>query len=88
MGPSKNWQLSVQETLDLLESRPEVPNPTDPSKTVPAHPPGVFQTADDYGEETTELEVACRLLGKHCSYALQTTIATHKAILQQLSTFK
>jgi hypothetical protein len=58
------------------------------TSTTPAHPPGVFQSASDYGEETTELETACRLLKNDCSYALQSTIENHKKILKQVQSFQ
>lgn len=80
VGTSITNQLSVNQTLDMLEARPA-------TQDLPAHPPGVFQSADDYGEETTELEVACRLLGNNCSYALQTTVSNHKKILKAAKMF-
>lgn len=80
MGTSTNWQLTPEETLDMLEARPAVQNK-------PAHPPAVFQSADDYGEETVELETACRLLGDSCSYELQSTIENRKEILKKSQKF-
>jgi hypothetical protein len=65
-------QLTTEQALEMLEASP-------------AHPPGVFQSAADYGEETTELEIACRILGNNCSYALQSTIDNHKLILSKLN---
>jgi hypothetical protein len=81
VGTSTTTQLDTEQTLDMLEARPAV-------SPLPAHPPAVFQSAADYGEQTTELETACRLLGNECSYALQSTIANHKKILKQVQSFK
>lgn len=47
-------------------------------------PPAVFQSGPDYGEETLELEEACRLLGNLCTYEMKATIATHVAVLKRL----
>lgn len=79
---SETTQLTTAQALDMLEARPARPDPDHPDQTLPAHPPGVFQSADDYGEETTELETACRLLGGDCSYALRATVATHKKVME------
>jgi hypothetical protein len=70
------WQISTQQVLDILEARPVNGN-------IPAHPPGVFQSADDYGGETTELDIACRLLGDDCSYELQQMIESRKQMLDR-----
>ena len=70
-------QVPYADTLKMLEARPaEGGNP--------AHAPAVFQTADDYGEETIELETACRILGDNCTYELQTSIDNRKATLHAL----
>lgn len=71
IGPIVIEQKTVTETLELLEARPD-------------HPPAVYQSAQDYGEETVELETACRILGDKCSYALQSTIKNRKKILKAL----
>lgn len=78
VGDPTTWHLTTQETLDLIEARPEMGGK-------PAHPPGVFQSANDYGEETTELEIACRLLGNDCTYELQTMITNRRLLLNSLS---
>lgn len=75
VGASVTTQLTIDQTLDLLEARPALDQ-------LPAHAPAVFQSAADYGEETIELETACRLLGNSCSYALQSTVKNHKKVLQ------
>lgn len=74
---TKTWQLTEQQTLNMIEARDANTSPDGI-----AHPPGIFQTAADYGEETTELEEACRLLGSNCKKDLQDTIAARKQILQ------
>lgn len=77
VGPSQNWQIGMSEAIDMLEARQA-------TSTTPAHPPAVFQSAEDYGEETTELEIACRLLGDSCTYELKTTINNRKQMLQKM----
>jgi hypothetical protein len=77
VGTETTTQLDTESTLDVLEARAA-------TTSTPAHAPGVFQSAADYGEETTELETACRLLGNDCSYELQSTIQTHHTILKKL----
>lgn len=72
---SKPSQLSMDQTLEMIEAQPN-------------HPPAVFQSAADYGEETTELEVACRILGNDCTYELQNTIKTRKALLEKMKDLK
>lgn len=65
----------MDESLDMIESRPE-------------HPPSVFESADDYGEETIELQEACRMLGKSCSYELKKTIENRNKMLEALEALK
>jgi hypothetical protein len=79
VGTSTTTQLTTEQTLDVLEARPAV-------SPLPAHPPAVFQSAADYGEDTVELETACRLLKN--DYELQSTIANHKKILEQVQSLK
>lgn len=74
-------------TLDMLEARPEV-TPSPGASPLPAHAPAVFQSADHYGEETVELETACRLLGNNCTYELQQLIQIHHAMLEQMDALK
>lgn len=76
----KTSQLSPDDVVKMLELEAPNPNANPPVK---GHAPAIFQTADDYGEETTELQVACRLLGDSCSYELQTTIENRKKILEK-----
>jgi hypothetical protein len=59
----------MDETLSMLEGSSEIP-------------PAVFQSAADYGEETVELETACRLLKNKCTFEMHSTIAAHKRIIE------
>lgn len=68
----------MQEALDMLEARP------DGGADHPAHPPAVFESAKDYGEETVELESACRLLGDKCTYQVVQHIEARRQILNAL----
>lgn len=63
-------QLTMGQTLDALEAQP-------------GKPPAIWQSADDYGEETTELQVACRILGDSCSYELKQMIEKRKDLLER-----
>lgn len=79
-GPSTTTQNDTDGTLDILEARIA-------TSTTLAHAPAIFESADDYGEETTELETACRLLGNNCSYQLQMMVDNRKTISEQLKKF-
>ncbi len=81
VGTPSSFQITTEQALDILEARAA-------TSSTPAHAPGVFESASDYGEETTELETACRLLKDNCSYALQTTVQNRKQIVKQLDDMK
>lgn len=61
--------LTFDEFLDFLSARPESPD-----HTIPAKGAAMCMSANDWGKMKLELETACRLLGKKCSYELSKTI--------------
>ena len=67
-------QLTTEQSLDMIEARPA-------TAETPAHPPAIYQSAYDYGVETNELDIACRLLKSECSYELKATIENRKKIV-------
>lgn len=71
---SVQTQLTLAEVLDILEARPERPDPQHPGLVLPAHPSGVFESAEDYASDSSELQQACRDLGTRCSYAAKQAI--------------
>jgi hypothetical protein len=77
----KTGHLSFSEMIDFLEAQPErtcVPVPgmsvcaDDQSMGIAvklsARGAALAMSADDWGTMKTELEVACRMLGKRCTY--------------------
>lgn len=87
MLSDSTFLLSFAEMLDFLEAHQErtcVPVPglnvcaQDQSHGAPAKLPArgaaIVMSAEDWGEKKTELEIACRELGKRCSYAMQKAI--------------
>lgn len=68
-------QLSTQDTISMLEAGPN-------------HAPAVFQSADDYGEETVELSTACRMLGDDCTDSIKTLISQRNKLMDRLRAVK
>ena len=81
VGTPTDFQITTAQALDVLEARAAEDGTS-------AHPPGVFESAADYGEETAELEMACRLLSDNCSFSLQSTVQNRKRIIEKLNAFK
>lgn len=61
---SQTEDLNFDEFLDFLEAQPELPGKF-------AHGAAVCMSAADFNEMKTELEQACRELGKRCSLQTQ-----------------
>ncbi len=70
----KTRDLTMNEYLDFLEAQPERPDPFNEGKTLPARAGAICQSTSDWNEQKTALEVACRILGKNCTYELEQTI--------------
>jgi hypothetical protein len=75
-------QITEADAIAMLQAQQAVTNPD--GSTTPAHAPAIFQSADDYGTETIEMDTACRLLGNNCSYELEQTVRTRKDFLVQI----
>ena len=71
---SQTEDLSMDDFLNFLEAEPEKPDPNDASKTIPAHAAAICMSAEDWNTMKTELELACRQMGSHCSYATKLLI--------------
>ncbi len=59
-------QMNVNETLDWLEPSPQHPDPSDPTKIIPARGAAICQSVDDWNAFKTALEQACTALGDKC----------------------
>lgn len=56
--------------------------PADPVHHKPYRAPAIIESAEDFGEETAEIETACRILGKDCTYELQQVIHNRKLLVR------
>jgi hypothetical protein len=85
--------LSFTEMVDFLDAQPDrscvqvpgMPVCADDQSTgvavkLPARGAAIVMSAADWGTMKTELEVACRELGKGCSYAVQKAVANMTAV--------
>lgn len=70
----KTYDLDFAQTIDMLEPKPERPDPDHAGQTLPARAGAIFESAEDYGKNHTALEQACRALGKRCSYEIKQAI--------------
>lgn len=68
------YDMTLDETIDFLEPQLERPDPKNPGKILPARAGAVCQSASDWNKNKTALEVACRELGKRCSYEMKAAI--------------
>lgn len=85
ISPEKTF-ISFNEILDMLEAQPErecvpVPglsvcadNQNGTPQKIPARGAAIIMSAEDWGAMKTELEEACRKLGKRCSYEVRQMI--------------
>jgi len=73
------FELDFNHAIEFLEARPERPDPDHPGQTLPAKGAAICLPSADYATVATELELACRLLGKQCTYETQKLIAGIKA---------
>lgn len=71
---NKVRDLSMNEYLDFLEAQSERPDPDHEGQILPARAGAICQSTDDWNAQKTALEMACRVLGKHCTYELRQTI--------------
>ena len=60
-------EMTLEQFLEFLEPQPERPDPSDPTKTLPARGPALCQSTDDYTRVKIALEQACKKLGTSCS---------------------
>jgi hypothetical protein len=77
------FDLTAEQLIAFLEAAPAVPA-TATTPAIPAKGAGVVMSLDDFTEYQTELETACRILGKNCSEALQNSAATMKHFILQI----
>lgn len=68
-------EMNFDETLDFLEAQPERPDPATPGQMLPARGAAACMSADDFGRLKTSIELACRMLGKRCTYEMRQAIA-------------
>lgn len=68
--------MTVDEFFDFLEPKEE-------HDDVPGRAGAVCQTADDWNDQKTALEMACRILGKSCTYELKQVIKNMGALAQK-----
>jgi hypothetical protein len=66
---SETFDLTFDELVDMLEAQPERPDPKNSGVVLPARGAAIIMSDEDFGEFKTELESACRMLGRRCSYA-------------------
>lgn len=70
--------LTSQQMIDLIEARPEPYPDSETGIMQPAHGAAVIDSDDDYNTIMTEIEQACTILGKNCSYQLKQAIQSWK----------
>ena len=61
-------KLTAGELIQMLESQPERPDPSNPGKMLPRRAGAVIMSAEDYKRAKDAQEIACRLLGNNCVY--------------------
>lgn len=66
---------TFEQYIDWLSAKPERPDPDHEGQKLPPHGAALCMSANDWAAMKTELETACRLLGKNCSWAMKQTIA-------------
>lgn len=85
---SDTFTLSFAEMVDFIDAQPDrtcVPVPgmkvcaddqtTGTAVDLPARGGAIITSAEDWGTLKTELETACREMGKGCSYAVKQSIS-------------
>lgn len=77
VGAPNPSQHTMDEAIQMIEEIPA-------SDGVAYRAPAVIESAKDYGEETDELNVACRLLGKSCTYELQSSVKNRQEFLRRI----
>lgn len=77
VGDPSPTQHTMDEAIQMIEEIPA-------SDGVAYRAPAVIESAKDYGEETDELNVACRLLGKSCTYELQSSVKNRQEFLRRI----
>ena len=65
--------MTEDQCLQFLQLQTH-PDPTDPTKTIVDHYAAIAMSLDDFTALKNELEIMCRDLGTHCSYALATAV--------------
>lgn len=79
--------LTEDECLQFLQLQTHT-DPTDPTKTIVDHYAAIALSLNDFTTLKTELETICRDLGSHCTYALQTAIASMNAQIAKIKNEK
>lgn len=78
-------ELTYEELVDFIQAVPAHPDPAHPGQTIPDKGAAIMISADDASREKTALEIACRALGKKCSFEMHQTIQTMNALLEKAS---
>jgi hypothetical protein len=76
----KTRDMSMDEFFDFLEPREEQPDPTNPGHTLSSRGGAICQSVDDWNSQKTALEIACRILGKNCTYEIKQAIEGMNAV--------
>lgn len=76
------WVLDYDHSIDMIEARPERPDPDNPGQTLPAHGGSVIQTSSDYSKIKTTLDEACRALGNDCTEEMKQTSESMGIVLK------
>lgn len=68
--------MTMDEFFDFLEPKEE-------HDDIPGRAGAVCQSADDWNDQKTALEMACRVLGKKCSYEIRQVVKNMKMLAQR-----
>lgn len=79
--------MDLDETIAWLEPSEAVLD-SNGKEVVPARGAAICQSSNDFNENKTTLEIACRMLGKKCSYQLQQIIASMDSTIEKASRVK
>ena len=80
---NKARDLTFDEYLDFLEPQVKRPDPAHPGEFLPARGGAICQSVDDWNAQKTALELACRVLGKNCTYQMHQILDSMEWIERQ-----
>ena len=76
-------EMTLEETIKFLE--PQEPILSESGEVIiPGRSGAICQSSEHYNEIKTDLEVACKKLGKRCTYEMKENIESFKSALKKV----